>query len=185
MKRLTIITGNLAKLKEIVDIIGDNVPFEIIHQNIDLPEYQGDIDFIVSEKCKAAAKIVDGPVLVEDTSLCIDCLNGLPGPYVKWFLETIGSIGLYRMVKDWKDKSATAICSVAFCEGPQCDVQVFKGTLRGKIIEPRGNGFGFPCFLPDGFEKTLAEMDDQERNQISHRFKCLNEFRLFLLQLGG
>lgn len=69
MKRLTIITGNLAKLKEIVDIIGDNVPFEIIHQNIDLPEYQGDIDFIVSEKCKAAAKIVDGPVLVEDTSL--------------------------------------------------------------------------------------------------------------------
>lgn len=39
------------------------------HQKIDLPEYQGDLEFIVREKCKKAAEAVDGPVLVEDTSL--------------------------------------------------------------------------------------------------------------------
>lgn len=86
MKRLTVITGNLKKLEEIVHIIGEvpfevsfvtyasalltfSVPDQIVHENIDLPEYQGDLDFIVSEKCKLAAKLINGPVLVEDTSL--------------------------------------------------------------------------------------------------------------------
>lgn len=86
------------------------------------------------------------------------------------------------MVKDWEDKSATAICMAAFTDGPGEVVHIFKGTLRGQIIRPRGVGFGFPCFLPDGFDLTLAQMEAPERNRVSHRYHSLNALRLFLTQ---
>ncbi|KAH9393063.1 hypothetical protein TYRP_006168 [Tyrophagus putrescentiae] len=192
--RLTVITGNLKKLDEIVSIIGRDLPFEIVHEKVDLPEYQGELEFIVSEKCRLAAAIVGGPVLVEDTSLCIDALDGMPGPYVKWFIDSIGSEGIYRMVKDWEDKSATAVCMAAFCDGggsssqdaKTAEVHVFRGTLTGQIIEPRGSGFGFPCFLPDGHDRTLAQMAPERRNRVSHRYLSLNALRRFLLlRYGG
>lgn len=49
-----------------------------------MPEYQGDEDFIVIKKCEAAHDHLHRSVLVEDTSLAIDCLGGLPGPYVSF-----------------------------------------------------------------------------------------------------
>ena len=57
--------------------------------DLDLPEYQGEPDDVSIQKCKEAAKLIDGPLLVEDTSLCFNALEGLPGPYVKWFLKKI------------------------------------------------------------------------------------------------
>lgn len=89
------------------------------------------------------------------------------------------------MVKDWEDKSATAICMAAFCDGPDGEAQIFKGSIRGQIIEPRGSGFGFPCFLPDGYDRTLAEMEDYEKNRISHRFHSLNALRKFLMTFAN
>lgn len=88
------------------------------------------------------------------------------------------------MVKDWEDKSATVVCMAAFCDatcGGDGKVHVFRGQLTGKIIEPRGSGFGFPCFLPDGHELTLAQMEPSKRNRLSHRFHALNALRHFLL----
>ena len=52
--------------------------------SIDLPELQGDPRTVSLEKCKLASLQVNGPVLVEDTSLCFNALGGLPGVYVKW-----------------------------------------------------------------------------------------------------
>lgn len=118
----------------------------------------------------------------------------MPGPYVKYFIETIGSEGIYRMVKDWEDKSATAVCMAAFYDGrgdalkgapKTSDVHVFRGAIRGQIIEPRGSGFGFPCFLPDNQQLTLAQMEPELRNRVSHRYHSLNALRRFLLLRYG
>jgi inosine triphosphate pyrophosphatase len=49
------------------------------NKKLDLPEYQGEIDDICQRKCLEAARLVDGPVIVEDTSLCFNALEGLPG----------------------------------------------------------------------------------------------------------
>lgn len=65
---------------------------------VDLPEYQGEIEEISREKCRVATKQIEGPVLVEDTSLCFDALGGLPGPYIKWFLEKLKPEGLHKML---------------------------------------------------------------------------------------
>lgn len=59
---------------------------------------QGEPEDISREKCRIAAKLVGGAVMVEDTSLCFNALGGLPGPYIKWFLEKLGHEGLNNML---------------------------------------------------------------------------------------
>ena len=60
---------------------------------------------------------VDGAVMVEDTSLCFNALDGLPGPYIKWFLEKVGHEGLNKMLAGFGDYSAYAQCTFAFTPG--------------------------------------------------------------------
>ena len=76
---ITFVTGNAKKLEEVRAILGKDFPRDIVPKKIDLPELQGEIDEICILKCKEAKMHVDGPVLVEDTSLCFNSLNGLPG----------------------------------------------------------------------------------------------------------
>jgi inosine triphosphate pyrophosphatase len=66
--------------------------------NIDLEEYQGEPEEIATKKCTQAVLQVDGPVIVEDTSLCFNALGGLPGPYIKWFLGKLKPEGLPKLL---------------------------------------------------------------------------------------
>lgn len=78
-KPITFITGNAKKLEEVIAILGKEFPRELVCRKIDLPELQGEMDEISIKKCKEAAKHAQGPVIVEDTSLCFHALGGLPG----------------------------------------------------------------------------------------------------------
>ena len=80
------VTGNMMKEREVNAILSEvDMPFRVTHVDIDLPELQGDALEIARQKCREAANQVDSAVLVEDTSLCFTALNGMPGPYIKWF----------------------------------------------------------------------------------------------------
>lgn len=72
-----------------------------------------------------------GPVMVEDTGLCFDAMGGLPGPYIKWFLNGIGHQGLNAMLEGSGNKSAYGQCVFAFSPGPGHDVQV-----RRRLVAP-------------------------------------------------
>lgn len=72
--------------------------YQLTSAKVDLPEYQGEMEDISREKCRIAVNQIKGPVLVEDTCLCFDALGGLPGPYIKWFLEKLKPEGLYKML---------------------------------------------------------------------------------------
>lgn len=175
-KAIVFVTGNAKKLEEVVAILGKNFPREITSRKIDLPEYQGEIEDICRDKCKAAAAIVNGPVIVEDTCLSFNAMNGLPGPYIKWFLDKLGVEQLPKMLAGWEDKSAQAICTFAYCNGePNAEVKYFQGRTDGVIVSPRGTReFGWdPCFQPNGYDKTYAELPKDVKNQISHRSKAL------------
>lgn len=76
---ITFVTGNAKKLEEVINIVGPAFPRQIVTKKIDLPELQGEIEEIAINKCKDAAQRVNGPVLVEDTCLCFNALQGLPG----------------------------------------------------------------------------------------------------------
>lgn len=179
------VTGNAKKLEEVKAILGNSFKHKLISKKIDLPEYQGEMDDICTKKCQIAAKIVGGPVIVEDTSLCFNAMKGLPGPYIKWFLDKLGPEGLHKMLTGWEDKSAEAICTFAYCPsvtGSDIDepkVMLFRGIVKGSIVYPRGRrDFGWdPCFQPEGHTLTFGEMPLEDKHEISHRGRALAELR--------
>lgn len=177
-KTLNFITGNNNKLTEVQAILGSVVDLQ--SQALDLVEIQGTIEEISRDKCLRAAEAVNGPVLVEDTCLCFNALKELPGPYIKWFLQALGHKGLNNMLVGFKDKSAQAVCTFAYCEGPGHEPIIFQGRTDGKIVPARGPpDFGWdPIFEYDG--KTYAEMDKVEKNKISHRFRALEKLKTWL-----
>lgn len=185
---LTFVTGNKNKLKEVQKILKDDLPFDIKNQKVDLPELQGDPISIAKEKCRLAAKTVQGPCFTEDTSLCFNAMNGMPGPYIKWFLDNCGHNGLNKMLDGFDDRSAYAETIVAFTKGgPEDEIHIFDGRTNGKIVPPRGSlAFGWdPIFqttTQDGVTLTYAEMKKVEKNAISHRGKSFEKFRTFLLE---
>lgn len=185
---IVFVTGNIKKAEEFVAILGKSFPHMVESRKIDLPEYQGEINDICINKCKEAARIVKGPVLIEDTCLCFNAMGGLPGPYIKWFLEKIGPDGLYQMLTGWEDKSAYAVCTFAYSPGGENDsILLFQGKTEGHIVSPRGTReFGWdPCFQPLGYDKTYAELPKEEKNKISHRSKALQEFKKHFLSNEG
>lgn len=186
---ITFVTGNKKKLEEVKQILSSagELPFDITNQKIDLPELQGQPFEIAKEKCRLAAKTVNGAVLTEDTSLCFNALNSMPGPYIKWFLENCGHDGLNRMLDGFDDLSAFAQTIVAYTGGPDEEVHVFEGRTDGKIVGARGPlDFGWdPIFEPnEGEGKTYAEMTKEFKNSISHRGRSFEKVRAFLLEQG-
>lgn len=179
-KPLTFVTGNAKKLEEVIAILGSNFPREVVSQKVDLPELQGEIDDICMKKCQAAYEIIKGPCIVEDTCLCFNSLGGLPGPYIKWFLDKLAPEGLYKLLTGFEDKSAQAVCTFAYHPGSDGDkVILFEGRTDGEIVMPRGpRDFGWDaCFQPAGYQQTYAEMPKSEKNKISHRYRALDSLK--------
>uniref|UniRef100_A0A3Q4AIN0 Inosine triphosphate pyrophosphatase n=1 Tax=Mola mola TaxID=94237 RepID=A0A3Q4AIN0_MOLML len=166
-RSVVFVTGNAKKLEE--EIIAHMALFYAV------PEYQGEPDEISIQKCKEAARQINGPVIVEDTCLCFTALGGLPGPYIKWFLDKLKPEGLCKLLAGFEDKSAWALCTFAFSAGIDEPVQLFRGKTEGHIVEPRGpRDFGWdPCFQPLGYDKTYAELPKEVKNSISHRYRAL------------
>jgi len=180
MPEFVFVTGNAGKLAEVQALLGER--YVVRHRRIDLPELQGEPVEVALEKARVAAIEVKGPVIVEDTSLCYYALNGLPGPYIKWFLEKIGHAGLFKLLAGYKEKEAYAQCIFVYCKGPGYPAVPFIGRCEGKIVAPRGStDFGWDVvFQPDGYEETFAEMPKATKNTISHRARALAKLRTWL-----
>jgi len=176
-KPVTFVTGNAKKLEEVKMILGQSIPFQSV--KLDLPELQGEPEDISKEKARLAAREIGGPVLVEDTCLCFHALKGLPGPYIKWFLQKTGHEGLNNLLAAYEDKSAYALCVFSLALGPDSEPITFSGRTEGKIVPARGAGnFGWdPVFQPDGYDLTFAEMLKEEKNKISHRRRALDKVK--------
>ncbi|KAI1305009.1 nucleoside triphosphate pyrophosphohydrolase ham1 [Mortierella claussenii] len=179
-QKLLFVTGNKNKLAEMQALLGDH--FQLDSISIDLPELQGTSHEIAREKCRQAAQIAKGPVYVEDTGLGFGALKGLPGPYIKWFLESIGLEGLVKMLAGYTDKSAVAFCTIAYTTGPGSEPILFEGSVQGSIVDPVGpRTFGWdPIFKPDGQDGTYASMDSAVKNGMSHRFNAVSKLRQYL-----
>ena len=174
---LVVVTSNKNKLAEINEILGTN------HQvsKLDIPEIQSlNLDEVITHKAKDAYNRIKKPVLVEDISLEIEALNGLPGTLVKFFLERLGTEGTVRLVG--KSKTDTTItAAVAIYDGQKIDI--FKGKVKGTLSKKnRGSGgFGFDkVFIPEGYTQTYAQMSTILKNTISHRAKVLRKVKRFL-----
>lgn len=171
------LTGNLNKFQEAKAILG-----EVEQLEIDLPEIQGiDPKEIIKAKLLEALKHHQGPFIVEDGSLCFDCLNGLPGPLIKWFESALGNDGLAKITQKMGNNQAEAMVMIGYAKNPE-EIYYFEGIIKGKIVDPSGeNGFGWDkIFIPEGHSRTFAQMSSEEKNSISMRKIALEKLREFL-----
>ncbi|KAF3034941.1 nucleoside triphosphate pyrophosphohydrolase ham1 [Didymella keratinophila] len=167
--KLVFVTGNAYKLNEARIILGPDAELESV--TLDIPEIQGTAEEIAVEKCRRAAEILQRPVLIDDTSLCFHAMGGLPGPYIKSFLEALGNRNLYKMLDGFDNKSADFVCTVACTAGADQEIVVFQERMTGKIVPGRGPDFGIlswnPSFEVDG--TTFGEMSEDDPRLIGPR----------------
>ncbi len=128
MLAVTFVSGNENKARQVRAILGDAVA--LTHTHLDLVEVQGSVAEIAVAKCRQAAGLLGGPVLVEDTALAFDALNGLPGPYVRPFLDAVGCEGLVGMLAGFSEKGAAAICTFAYAASASAEPILFQGVTR-------------------------------------------------------
>ncbi|TFY68157.1 hypothetical protein EVJ58_g1181 [Rhodofomes roseus] len=189
-KRLIFVTGNANKLKEVRAILAQS-GVEIDSQELDsectVPEVQGSTQEVAIAKCKRAAELLGGPCITEDTALCFEALNGLPGPYIKYFMKEIGHDGLNKLLIGFPTTNAWALCTFAYSAGPGTEPILFEGQTDGRIVPARGETkFGWdPVFEPNGFDQTYAEMSAEVKNKISHRYRALEKLQEYLRTLGA
>lgn len=173
MTQIYLVTGNPNKLKEWQQILPDDVAIDIA--TVDLTEIQSDDPVeIITDKAKRAYEAVGQPVVVEDVEVGLEKLNGLPGPFIKYFLKKMGHDALYQLAGE--GGRAVVSCSIGYYDGET--MTTVRGDVPGTIVAPRGqSGFGFDItFVPDGESQTFAEMDDEKKNTLSHRRKAIQLF---------
>lgn len=179
---LVFITGNEHKAAQLAKWLG--LPIE--HQKLDLEEIQSlDVREISERKARAAYKIMQRPVLVEDCSLVFTAFGQLPGPLVKWFEKGASLEKMCHMLDGFSDRSATAQIFYVLFDGAA--PHFFEGVMHGTIAEhPRGNGgFGFDSiFINEGQEKTRAELDEATYAALSYRKQAQEKLRVFLTDKG-
>ncbi|MCC7356722.1 MAG: non-canonical purine NTP pyrophosphatase [Candidatus Doudnabacteria bacterium] len=174
------ITGNANKFAEVNALM----PGQVEQLVIDLPEIQ-DIDphVIIRAKLQAAFEHASGQFMVEDVSLRLDCINGLPGPLIKWFLKAMGPDGIADIATKLGNNRAEAFVVIGYASNPE-DIHFFEGSVAGTIVNPKVvSKFGWDgIFMPDGYDKTFAEMTSEEKNAISHRKIAVTKLVEFLNQ---
>jgi non-canonical purine NTP pyrophosphatase (RdgB/HAM1 family) len=168
MNIITLVTGNPNKLRELKELAP--AEFEFSSKDIDLPEIQSlEILKIAEDKVKRAYALLSTPVIVEDVSLGFDDLGGLPWPFYKFFREKLGDEVLLKLATLAKSNKVTIHCIAAYYDGK--NLLYGKGTINGEVVEHSGkNGFGFdPFIVPNGYKITMAQMQPEQKNKISHR----------------
>ncbi len=174
---LYFVTGNAGKFREIQSFIPS-----IEQLKLDLDEIQSlDPQTVIAHKLEQAAKAQAGAFIVEDTSLSIDCLGGLPGTFIKWFQEAVGIQGIADLAAHYEDQSATARTVIGYRDEAG-ESHYFTGEIRGRISLPRGEqGFGWdPIFIPEGHDQTFAELGPQVKGTMSMRRRATEQLQAFL-----
>ena len=179
----TFITGNQSKVNYLSTTVGIDLP----HQKIDLDEIQSvDPLVVVEHKAKQAYAILKTPVLIEDTSLSFNALDGLPGTFVKFFVEANDGLeNMCRMLDGFSDRSAYASIVYAYYDGE--NLKIFSGRLNGTIADhPRGNGgYGWDAlFEPEGYDGlTRAELSPELDAESYNKMRDTDNLKAFLKEL--
>lgn len=180
MSTITFVTGNANKFTQAQSIIP-----ELVQHDLDLVEIQElDPHQVITAKLEEARKhITDEDLVVEDTSVYIDALGGLPGPFIKWFLDRLKTEGIAELVTSLnKGNTAEARCIIGYLAAGASEPQFFEGSMSGIVVTPRGEeGFGWdPLFQPDDSDRTLGEYSFEEKMEISIRAQAFRKLAAIL-----
>jgi XTP/dITP diphosphohydrolase len=187
--KLVLATRNQGKIVELRRILTglDIVGLDEFPDAPDVPETELTFEGNALLKARAIAAHTGMPAVADDSGLCVDALNGMPGVLSARWAGRHGDdqANLDLVLAQLSDiaaehRGAQFVC-VAALAWPSGDEQAVVGRLEGHLVDaPRGtNGFGYdPIFVPEGDTRTTAEMSPEEKDAISHRgkaFRALSE----------
>jgi XTP/dITP diphosphohydrolase len=193
--RLVLATRNEGKLRELARILGTTITLaglDAFPDAPDVPETGATFEANALLKARAIAAYTNLPAVADDSGLCVDALNGMPGVLsARW----AGQHGddkanldlLLAQVADVPDArlGARFVCAAALvlpADGTPRE-WVVTGEVEGRLVRtPRGSGgFGYdPIFQPDGFKETTAEMTPEAKDAISHRGRAFRALAPFI-----
>ncbi len=189
-------TGNKGKVREIreycerFDVLPYTEfiePFEIIEDGSNFKENA----IIKAKAVYDALNMKDVIVLADDSGISVDALGGEPGIYSARYAGEGASDkeNLFKLVEELQKRGLTgskAHYTAAMAIVSEKGVQTVHGWMYGDVITtPRGeNGFGYdPIFIPEGFDKTLGELDSEVKRELSHRSKALESAKIVIANL--
>jgi len=195
--RVVAATKNRHKIAEIQAIAGEFGMEVVSRDEAGVPDVEIEEDGATFEensekKAREIMKLCGEITVADDSGLMVDALGGAPGVVSARFAGEDGNdrrnneklLSLLSGVAE-EDRTAkfVSVITMVFPDGRKIAA---RGECKGRIIyQPRGsNGFGYdPLFVPDGCDRTFAEMTEEEKNRISHRAAALRNLREQLLAI--
>ena len=194
--KLLIGTNNKHKVKEIKEILDEEFPgrFEIVtpddvlDNSVEIEETGKTLEENAYLKSSKFFSLTNIPSISDDTGLEIEALNGEPGVNSARYSGVHGNDAANRkkvlkLLNGVPDEKRKAQFRTVICYVDDRKTEYIEGICSGRIInEERGtNGFGYDSlFVPDGYDKTFAEMTAEEKNRVSHRGKAVRNLVEFL-----
>ncbi|MFP4050232.1 MAG: XTP/dITP diphosphatase [Thermoplasmata archaeon] len=171
---LNILTSNEGKYREYKETLEPYFK-EIRMADIGYPEIQANtleevVKYILDELSGFA------PLIIDDSGLFVDTLNGFPGVYSSYVMDTLGCEGILKLMENRDNRDSRFECVIGYLNDEK---KLFRGISKGEITKKmRGSGgFGYdPIFKPLDKDKTYAQMSAQEKNALSHRGNAMKKF---------
>lgn len=194
MKQIIFASMNEGKVKEVRHIL-NGIEAEILSLNdVGFTDEIHESADTFEGNAKIKAKIIYDefklPTIADDSGIVAEQLGDEPGVFSARYAganatDEDNNRKLIENLKSYPEPhKGKFVCAAVYYFG--ADFIVAMGEIVGSIIkEPRGtNGFGYdPLFLPDGYDKTTAELPPEIKNTISHRFRAFNQLKKYLLEL--
>ena len=199
MKKIVLATANTHKLEEFKRILGKKLPEVSLASQKDfenIPEVE-ETGATFAENALIKARAINSatnlPALADDSGLVVAALDNRPGIFSARYAG-VGATDKKNLekilseIKNFEDKYLKAHfeCCIAYVDKANNHEFVVDGQMFGSLVkEIRGeNGFGYdPIFVPEGFEKTVSELTDEVKDEISHRGKALEKFGIIFENL--
>ena len=194
MEKLIFATNNLNKIDEVRAVLGDMFHIITLQEagiDIDIPEPHYTLQANATEKSATIYHLTKKSCFSEDTGLEVEALYGESGVRSARYAgkERSDEDNINKLLKNMNGEENRKACFRTFISLILNGTEYrFEGVCEGTIInEKRGtNGFGYdPIFVPDGSNKTFAEMNMEEKNQYSHRKKAMSKMITFLRVNGA
>ena len=197
MQKIVLSTNNGKKLAEIESLLSDlsveTVPQETLKIGVAEEPFDTFIENALA-KARFASNATNLPAIADDSGICVDALNGMPGILSARFSGELtddkrNNKKLLELLKDEKNRKAHYYCALVFIRSPK-DPQpiIAEGIWQGEILlGPQGkNGFGYdPIFLDYKTDLSAAELTPELKNRISHRGQALQKLKQKLKILYG
>ncbi len=170
-KTLYFITGNSGKIETAKGYL-EPLGFSVKNKNIELDELQVDtVEEVAIRKAKDAFEQLKHPLFVLDAGFCIPKMNGVPGPYAKYFIDKVGNKGILKLIDtfDPVERKAYYNMTIAYHDGEK--IHTFSGKYHVQISKQicgtkKGWSPLWKISIPIGGKKTIAEYSNEERKSF-------------------